>query len=264
MGRKPTLRESSPEPSRNGLLPMPGPAEPWGTGHDVDAYARDAYARGFRRIAGVDEAGRGPLAGPVVAGAVVFERGVFHPDVRDSKALSRKRREFLAEWIEGRASSWAVGLAEPREIDRLNILRASLLAMSRAVRDLAVAPDFLMIDGPYAIPSASFTEEGAAWSSAPRQKAIKRGDSLCFSIAAASILAKVARDRMMEEFDARYPEYGFASNKGYGSRGHAAALRRHGPCPIHRRSFRPVRESCRDPGRSLPVPSFGARNRDGP
>lgn len=263
MGRKPTVTEPSPDPSRNGLLPGREPAAPWGTGHDVDDYARDAYARGFRRIAGVDEAGRGPLAGPVVAGAVVFERGVFHPDVRDSKALSRKRRELLAQWIEGRAASWAVGLADAREIDRLNILRASLLAMSRAVRGLEVAPDFLMIDGPYAIPSAGFAEDGAGWWSPPRQKAIKRGDRLCFSIAAASILAKVARDRMMEEFDALYPEYGFASNKGYGSRGHAAALRRHGPCPIHRRSFRPVRESCEDAGRGLPVPFFGARNRDG-
>ena len=259
MGRKPTVRR----PSRNGLLLRREPAEPCGTGHDVDAHAREAYARGFRRIAGVDEAGRGPLAGPVVAGAVVFERGVFHPEVRDSKKLRRKQRERLAEWIEERASSCAVGLADPREIDRLNILRASLLAMSRAVRGLAVTPDFLMIDGPYGIPTAGFAEDGAARGSAPWQKAIKGGDRLCFSIAAASILAKVARDRMMEEFDALYPEYGFASNKGYGSRSHAAALRRYGPCPIHRRSFRPVRESCQDAGRGLPVPFFGARNRDG-
>lgn len=242
----------------------PEPRGPHGT-----ACETDALARGFRRIAGVDEAGRGPLAGPVVAAAVVFEPGAFHPDVRDSKLLSPKQREHLVDWIEERAASWALGVADPREIDRLNILRASLLAMARAVRGLRVTPDYLMIDGPCGIPAASLLENGAPWSAPPAQRAVKGGDRVCFSIAAASIVAKVARDRMMVELDALYPEYGFASHKGYHSRRHTAALDRFGPCPIHRRSFRPVRESCErratagPPGPAgLPAPLFDARNRD--
>ena len=240
-------------------------------GPDGTAYETDALSRGFRHIAGVDEAGRGPLAGPVVAAAVVFEPGIFNPDIKDSKLLSAKKREFLAEWIKARASSWAVGVADSLEIDRLNILRASLLAMARAVRELKVTPDFLMIDGPYGIPAASLLENGGPWTAAPAQRAVKGGDRLCFSIAAASIIAKVARDRMMVDLDALYPEYGFASHKGYRSRRHSEALDQHGPCPVHRRSFRPVRESCEQHGSGsaeaaaagLPVPLFGARNRDG-
>ena len=256
------------EPSRTGHLLGRECAGPDGNGYD---YETDAHARGFRRIAGVDEAGRGPLAGPVVAAAVVFEPGAFNPDIKDSKLLSPKKRERLVDWIEEQAASWAVGVADSREIDDLNILRASLLAMARAVRGLRVTPDYLMIDGPYGIPAAALLENGGQWSARPVQRAVKGGDRLCFSIAAASIVAKVARDRMMVELDALYPEYGFASHKGYGSRGHAAALDRFGPCPIHRRSFRPVRESCkqRAPGAGqsapagLPAPLFGARNRDG-
>ena len=164
-----------------------------------------------------------------------------------------------------------MGVADSREIDRFNILRASLLAMARAVRGLVVTPDFLMIDGPYGIPAASLMEDGGPWAAAPAQRTVKGGDRLCFSIAAASIVAKVARDRMMTELDALYPEYGFASHKGYRSRRHSEALTRHGPCPIHRRSFKPVRASCGDPGTSagrpaeggLPTLFFGARNRNG-
>ena len=237
---------------------------------DGTAYESDARARGFRRVAGVDEAGRGPLAGPVVAAAVVFEPGTFNADIRDSKLLSAKKREGLADWIKGRAASWAVGLADSREIDRLNILRASLLAMARAVRGLRITPDYLVVDGPYGIPAASLLEGLEPLAAPPAQRTLKGGDRLCFSIAAASIIAKVARDRMMVEFDALYPEYGFASHKGYRSRRHSAALDRYGPCPIHRRSFRPVRESCEAvavageaPAAGLPVPLFGARNRDG-
>lgn len=239
-------KRTPPEPSRTGRLFTRELAGPRG-----NDYETDAHARGFQRLAGVDEAGRGPLAGPVVAGAVVFEPGVFNPDITDSKLLSPKKRELLAEWIKGRASSWAVGVADSREIDDLNILRASLLAMARAVRGLKVTPDYLMIDGPYSIPSASLVENGGNggdWASAPPQRAVKGGDRLCFSIAAASIIAKVARDRMMVDLDALYPEYGFASHKGYRSRRHAAALIQYGPCPIHRRSFRPVRESCEQHG----------------
>ena len=254
------------DPSRSGRLLAPEPRGPDGT-----AYEADALSRGFRRIAGVDEAGRGPLAGPVVAAAVVFEPGIFNAEIKDSKLLSPRKRERLADWIKERAASWAVGVADSGEIDRLNILRASLLAMARAVRGLDVTPDYLMIDGPYGIPAASLLEKDGPWTAAPAQRTVKGGDRLCFSIAAASIIAKVARDRMMVDLDALYPEYGFASHKGYRSRRHAAALDRYGPCPVHRRSFRPVRESCEQHGSGsakpaaagLPAPLFGARNRDG-
>ena len=258
-------KRTPPEPSPNRHLLKRELVGPDGT-----AYESDARARGFRHVAGVDEAGRGPLAGPVVAAAVVFEPGTFNANIRDSKLLSAKRREGLADWIKGRAASWAVGLADSGEIDRLNILRASLLAMARAVRGLRVTPDFVMVDGPYGIPAASLLTVGMPLSVTPAQRTLKGGDRLCFSIAAASIIAKVARDRMMVEFDALYPEYGFASHKGYRSRRHSAALERYGPCPIHRRSFRPVRESReavaaagQAAAAGLPVPLFGARNRDG-
>ena len=259
-------KRTPPEPNRNARLLAPERRGPDGT-----SYETDALSRGFRHVAGVDEAGRGPLAGPVVAAAVVFDPGSFNPDIRDSKLLSPKKRESLAEWIKERAASWAVGVADPREIDDLNILRASLLAMARAVRGLMVTPDYLMIDGPHGIPAASLVGDGGPWTAAPAQRTVKGGDRLCFSIAAASIIAKVARDRMMVELDAIYPEYGFASHKGYRSRRHSAALDRHGPCPVHRRSFKPVRESWERrapgavsaPGGGLPVPLFGARNKDG-
>ena len=258
-------KRTPPEPSRNSRLLVRERRGPEGT-----SYETDALSRGFRRIAGVDEAGRGPLAGPVVAAAVVFEAGAFNPDIKDSKLLSAKKREGLAAWIKERAASWAVGTADSREIDDLNILRASLLAMARAVRGLDIAPDYLMVDGPYGIPAASLVGDGGPWTAAPAQRTVKGGDRLCFSIAAASIIAKVARDRMMVELDALYPEYGFASHKGYRSRRHSTALHRYGPCPIHRRSFKPVRESWEHrapgalsaPGGGLPVPLFGARNRD--
>ncbi len=254
------------EPSRNGRLLAPERRGPDGT-----SYETDALSRGFQWVAGVDEAGRGPLAGPVVAAAVVFDPGAFNPDIKDSKLLTARKRERLADWVKDQSASWAVGQADSQEIDRFNILRASLLAMARAVRGLAVTPDYLMVDGPYGIPAASLMEDGGPWAAAPAQRAVKGGDRLCFSIAAASIVAKVARDRMMVELDALYPEYGFASHKGYRSRRHSAALDRHGPCPIHRRSFKPVRESgerqlacAGDPATAgLPVPLFGARKRDG-
>lgn len=252
-------KRTLPTPSRPGRLLAPERRGP-----DGIVFEMEAFARGFRRIAGVDEVGRGPLAGPVVAAAVVFEPGVFNPDIKDSKLLTPRKRERLTGWIQDRSASWAVGVADPREIDRLNILRASLLAMARAVKGLDVAPDFLMIDGPYGIPTASFLEGDGCRAAPPAQRTIKGGDRVCFSIAAASIIAKVARDRMMVELDATYPEYGFASHKGYRSRRHSAALDRYGPCPVHRRSFKPVRDWAE--GRAptsllregLPVPLSGA------
>ncbi|MDP6779766.1 MAG: ribonuclease HII [Candidatus Latescibacteria bacterium] len=188
------------------------------------------HARGAKLIAGVDEAGRGPLAGPVVAAAVVLPEGPDLPGVNDSKALSSDRREALFESIQERAEACAVGQASVEEIDQLNILQATLLAMRRALQRLGLRPDRVLVDGTH-LPESPYAE-----------LAVVDGDATSLSIAAASILAKVTRDRQMIEYDAQYPEYGFARHKGYGSSEHIAALREHGPCPIHRRSFATVSE----------------------
>jgi ribonuclease HII len=160
---------------------------------------------------------------------VIFPPGYGNPDIRDSKQLSPARRERLSAAIEADASACAVAVATPDEIDELNILRASLLAMRRAVAALAVPADFLFVDGIHEVPCGV------------PQEALVRGDARCLSVAAASILAKVSRDRRMEEYDRLYPGYGFAAHKGYPTREHLAALRRLGPSPIHRRTFRGVR-----------------------
>jgi ribonuclease HII len=186
-------------------------------------------------VAGVDEAGRGPLAGPVVAAAVVLPPGFHRPDIRDSKALSPKARERAFSLVTSHALSYAVGHSTPEEIDRINILKASLLAMRRAVEKLIPVPDFLYIDGNISISPA----EGGPWA-AIRQEPIVSGDTRCVSVMAASIVAKVTRDRLMLEYDRVYPGYGFASHKGYPTRGHLAALALLGPSPIHRKTFRGV------------------------
>jgi len=182
-----------------------------------------------RYIAGCDEAGRGPLAGPVVAAAVILDPDRPIPGLADSKQLSEKRREILAAEIRAKALAWALGRAEVAEIDALNILRASLLAMQRAVAALPVAPAQVLVDGQHcpALPC-------------PVQ-AIVGGDATAPAISAASILAKVARDREMVALHARYPDYDFDRHKGYPTAAHRAALQAHGPCPAHRRSFAPVR-----------------------
>lgn len=208
------------------------------------AIEETSYLRGFKCIAGLDEVGRGPLAGPVVAAAVVFPRGFTHPDIKDSKLLTAEQREKLLPTIRESALSWAVGVVEVEEIDRINILKASLLAMVKAFRSLRPMPDCLLIDGNQPIPAEFF--KPAVSAHLPHQRTIVKGDQLCVSIASASILAKVARDTLMSEFDKSYPEYGFASHKGYSCVMHIDALRRFGPSPIHRRSFRPVREMCTD------------------
>lgn len=176
-------------------------------------------------VCGVDEAGRGPLAGPVVAAAVMFAPGTVIEGIADSKALSEAKRELLADRIREHALSFAVAEASVKEIDTINILQASLLAMRRAVEQLDPLPGHLLIDGnktfPHAIPAT----------------AIVKGDALCFSIAAASILAKTVRDAMMRDLDKLYPHYGFAAHKGYATRAHIEALQAHGQCPQHRRSF---------------------------
>ena len=204
-------------------------------------FEADGYARGFKAIAGVDEVGRGPLAGPVVAAAVILPRGFSHSEIKDSKLLSAKQRDKLAPLICESALSWGLGVVAVDEIDRINILQASLLAMVKALEALEPLPDCLLIDGNQPIPAKLFVDTRFVPDSSPYQKTIVKGDRLCLSIAAASIIAKVARDEMMVAFDRQFPEYGFAGHKGYGSAAHLAALRRHGPSPIHRMSYKPVR-----------------------
>ena len=208
------------------------------------AFEEQSYARGFNRVAGLDEVGRGPLAGPVVAAAVIMPRGFSSSDIKDSKLLTAGQREKLAKVITEQAVSWGIGLVEVEEIDRLNILTASFMAMVKAWQGLQPVADYILIDGNRRIPQELFRPGKALAGSLPRQRAIVKGDRLCVSIAAASILAKVARDAMMIELDRTYPEYGFAVHKGYGCAAHLEALRRFGPSPVHRRSFQPVREAC--------------------
>jgi ribonuclease HII len=184
--------------------------------------------------AGVDEAGRGPLAGPVVAAAVILDPGQPIDGLADSKVLAEARRDALAEEIRDKALAWSIGSAEAAEIDALNILEATMLAMRRAVLGLTVSPVYLKVDG-NRMPLVEIGGEPVAG------EAIVRGDATEPAISAASILAKTARDRFMVELDELYPEYGFARHKGYGTPAHLESLRRHGPCQQHRRSFAPVR-----------------------
>ena len=181
--------------------------------------------------AGVDEAGRGPLAGPVVAAAVILDPRRPIAGLRDSKLLSAAARDRLAADIRTHALAWSVALADVAEIDALNILQATLLAMRRAVEGLAVVPAEALIDGNHCPVLAM------------RARAIVKGDRTVPAISAASILAKTARDALLVELDARYPDYGFAQHKGYGTPLHLAALDRHGPSPAHRRSFAPVAQT---------------------
>jgi ribonuclease HII len=186
-------------------------------------------AEGYRRIAGIDEAGRGPLAGPVVAAAVVLPEDYAHPDLDDSKQVGERRREALyEELVADPRIAWATATVSAGEIDRINILRATHLAMARAFGELDPPPDLALIDGR---PVPTFPAE---------HRALVRGDSQSLSIAAASILAKVTRDRLLRALAERYPDYGFDRHKGYGTAAHLAALKRLGPCPEHRLSFAPV------------------------
>jgi ribonuclease HII len=226
---------------KGGQMPLPAK---WTDPVPFGAIEEDGYSRGFTCIAGLDEVGRGPLAGPVVAAAVVLPRGFSHDGIKDSKLLTAKQRETLAPVIKSQAQSWGIGVVEVGEIDRINILKASLLAMAKAFAALQPEPDFLLVDGNQQIPGEMLQIRNRTTGAPPRQKTIVKGDRLCLSIAAASILAKVTRDAMMIELDAHYPHYGFAGHKGYGSAAHLEALRRFGPSPVHRRSFKPVRELC--------------------
>lgn len=179
----------------------------------------------YEYVCGIDEVGRGPLAGPVVAGAVILPKNCDILYINDSKKLSEKKREELYDIIMERAVSVGIGYSTPERIDEINILQATYEAMREAIGKLAVMPDLLLNDA-VTIPQVSV-----------RQVPIIKGDAKSISIGAASIVAKVTRDRLMVQYDEVYPEYGFASNKGYGAQVHVDALRKYGPCPIHRRSF---------------------------
>ena len=192
----------------------------------MNVFESKAREGGYRAVAGVDEAGRGPLAGPVVAAAVILPPGYEHPGINDSKKLSSRQRDRLYAIIQHDAVSIGVGLSEAPLIDRVNILQATLLAMREAVLELFPPPDFLLIDGLNRIDLAT------------PQEAIIRGDSQSISIAAASIIAKVSRDRLMEMYHRQFPQYNFLRNKGYGTKEHRAAIVKFGRCKIHRRSFR--------------------------
>ena len=193
-------------------------------------FERVLWKSGVRHIAGVDEVGIGPLAGPVVAAAVVFAPGTEIPGVDDSKRLDPAQRANLSAIIHLRAAAIGIGLADVDEIDRLNVYHAGLLAMRRAIEALPLTPQHVLVDA-RTIPGVSMP-----------QNPFTKGDGINFSIAAASIVAKTHRDRLMVEADPRYPEYGFARHKGYGTASHQQAIRRYGPCPIHRLSYPFLRE----------------------
>lgn len=217
--------------SRQGALlrPLPSGFRP---------FESQLLSQGFHWIAGLDEAGRGCLSGPVVAAAVILPPDAQLPGVNDSKQLSAQQRDALFDVVQQRAVAFGVGEASPQEIDTLNILRASHLAMVRAIAAMIPFPDMLLIDGNQPILRESFALGGI--DSPLLQRTIVKGDSLCLSIAAASILAKVTRDRRMEALAREYPAYGFEIHKGYPTAQHREALKLHGPSPVHRLSFRGV------------------------
>ena len=188
-------------------------------------YENQKYAEGYISVCGADEAGRGPLCGPVVAAAVILPRDIEIEGLNDSKKLTEKKREKLFDIIKEKAIAYAIAEASPEEIDEINILNASMLAMRRAIEGLSVKADFALIDGNHARGFSIPTE------------AVVKGDAKSASIAAASILAKVTRDRQCLTLDEEYPEYGIAKHKGYPTKDHMEAVRKYGPSPIHRKTF---------------------------
>ncbi len=202
---------------------------------DIDT-EKNLFQKGYKIIGGMDEAGRGPLAGPVVVGLVAIEENFnFESNleelraIKDSKQLTSKKREELAELIQEKFTT-AIGVCDNQTIDRINIRQAVFLAMKKALGQIKTKPQFLLLDGRDIIPNCSY-----------RQKSIKQGDKLIFIIAAGSIIAKVARDKMMEKLDKDFPNYGFAKHKGYGTKEHLEQIKKHGPCQVHRLSFKPCR-----------------------
>lgn len=204
--------------------------------HDLFAYEKRAMSRGFTAIAGVDEAGRGALAGPVVAAAVILHPDGDYAGIDDSKKLTSRQREMCFDKITSQAIAVGIGYGDSVLVDTINILQATLQAMTEAVHSLSVVPDFLLIDG-ISSPALNI----------PAQT-IKKGDSASVSIASASIIAKVTRDRLMVVLGEKYPEYGFPVHKGYGSQAHLGSIAAYGPCPVHRMTFRGVREHVRGRG----------------
>jgi ribonuclease HII len=197
---------------------------------DLWLFEKKALQKGFSRIAGIDEAGRGPLAGPVVSAAVIIPIPLQIPGITDSKKLSPRKRDNLYQKIYDFAVSIGIGIVDPFEIDRINILQAALKSMAMAVENLFPQPDYLLIDGTFSI------------SSVLPQETIPKGDGLSASIAAASIVAKVTRDRLMERYHQDYPLYEFSKHKGYPTKAHKQAIQKFGCCPIHRKSFKGVKE----------------------
>jgi len=197
------------------------------------------FASGLRLVAGIDEAGRGPLAGPVVAAVVVLKPEILADaakmeklkGIKDSKKLTAKKREELFEIIKAECFEVGVGICDHATIDRVNILQATFLAMKMALGNLKIKPDIILVDGKFPIPNLSL-----------RQEAIIDGDALIFCIAAASIIAKVEHDKIIDKYAEQYPQYGFLNHKGYGTKEHLAALIKYGPSPIHRKTFAPVKK----------------------
>lgn len=196
----------------------------------MDYFEKMYFRRGYEKIAGLDEVGRGPLAGPVVAAAVILPKDGIGPQLYDSKQISSKKREELYSSILKEALGVGIGIVGQQEIDRINIFQATLKAMILAIENLPLPPDFLLIDG----------TQGLKFSIP--QKSIPKGDRLSNSIAAASIVAKVSRDRMMDEYHLQYPQYDFSKHKGYGTKQHRKAIAKFGICDLHRKSFRGVKE----------------------
>lgn len=194
-------------------------------------YEKSVWLKGNDFIAGIDEVGRGPLAGPVVACAVIFPKGFYLEEIDDSKKLSSKKREELFDIINKEAISVGLGLIREDVIDRINIRQATFLAMKKAITRLKIQPDCLLVDGEK-IPQISIP-----------QIPIIKGDSLSFTISSASIIAKVIRDRLMDKYHRLWPEYNFRSHKGYGTKEHLLSLGKYGVCPIHRKSYKPVRDA---------------------
>ena len=188
--------------------------------------AEDLYNTGTQCICGIDEAGRGPLAGPVVVAAAIMPRYSMIEGVNDSKKISEKKREKLYEIITKEAISYGVGIIDQKEIDRINILNATKEGLTMAVKELSIRPDLIIVDA-----LTKIDTEGIPY------KSIVKGDAKCYSISAASIIAKVTRDRIMRQWDEVYPQYGFAKHKGYGTAQHIAAIKEYGLCPLHRLSF---------------------------
>ena len=210
-------------------MPIKVPIKDW-AGQDWWKFEKEASGKGFLKIAGLDEAGRGPLAGPVVSAAVILPDSFSVCGINDSKKLTPVKRDYLYDEISRQALVTGTGIVDSAGIDRINILQATLLSMLQAVEKLAIRPDCLLIDGTFTIQSDL------------PQTTIPKGDSLSISIAAASIIAKVTRDRLMKEYDRKYPQFGFSRHKGYPTKAHKEAIRKFGPCSIHRRSFKGVKE----------------------